>query len=112
MSTATMATTKPNKANAYLVKEIMEASPEKLLLKVYDYAIIHCQKGDMEKTNKAISELIYSLDFNDEKGKQIAFQLLRLYQFAQDEMRKGNKEIVLNILNGLRDTWSESFNNN
>ena len=58
-----------NKANAYLTKEIMEASQEKLLIKIYDFAIVNCQKGDLEKTNKAITQLINALNFEDEKAR-------------------------------------------
>ncbi|MBI9073611.1 MAG: flagellar protein FliS [Melioribacteraceae bacterium] len=101
----------PNRANAYLVKEILEASPQKLLLKIYDYAIVNCQKGDMIKTNNAIGELIYSLDFNDDKGKDISQQLLRLYQYAQEEMRRGERDNVLSILTNLRNTWVQVFEN-
>lgn len=101
-----------NKANAYLTKEIMEASQEKLLIKIYDFAIVNCQKGDLEKTNKAITQLINALNFEDEKAREIAVGLYRLYQFAQDQMRKGKHEITLKILSDLRETWLIVFNRN
>ncbi len=98
-----------NKAKAYLLKEINEASPQKLLLKIYDLAIQSYQKGDFARANKAVAELINSLNFSDEKAKEISFGLLRLYQFAQDQARKNNLEVSIRILQELRDTWSILF---
>jgi len=98
-----------NPAHTYLMKEILEASPQELLIKLYDFAIINCQKRDTIKTNNAIQELINSLRFDDEKAKEISIGLLRLYQFCQDQMRKGNIEIVKKILTELRDTWKDAF---
>ncbi|MFH0733402.1 MAG: flagellar export chaperone FliS [bacterium] len=98
-----------NKANAYLLKEISEASPQKLIIKLYDLAIVCYQKGDFAKANKAVTELINSLNFVDEKAKEISFGLLRLYQFAQEQARKGNLEVSIKILQELRDTWTLVF---
>ncbi|NLT51300.1 MAG: flagellar protein FliS [Ignavibacteria bacterium] len=97
------------RANSYLVKEILEASPQKLILKIYDFAIANCQRKDMVKTNKAVSELIISLNFEKDETKPISMQLLRLYQFVQDQTRKGEFDIALQILSGLRTTWQEAF---
>jgi len=99
-----------NKANAYLAKEILEATPQKLLIKIYDYAIVHCKKGDMLKTNNALQELINALNYDLEEAKEITKGLLMLYQFCQDQMRKGNSEIVGEILATLKETWISAFN--
>ncbi len=96
--------------NQYLVKEIMDASPQQLLLKIYDFAILNCQRQDMVKTNNAIQELINSLNFEDESAREISIGLLRLYQFCQEQMRKKEYEIVYKILSELRDTWRNAFN--
>lgn len=98
------------KVNPYLEKEILEASPQKLLLKVYDFAIANCQRGDIEKTNKAIQVLINALNFEDPQAREISAGLFRLYEFAQDQMRKRNSENALKILVELRDTWMTIFN--
>lgn len=100
------------KLNPYLVKEILEATPQKLILKLYDFAILSCQKGDMIKTNQAISELIRGLNFDDDRVKEISTGLLSLYQFAQEQMRQKNYGVVLKILTELRDTWKTVFNSN
>jgi len=101
-----------NKANAYLTKEILDASQEKLLLKVYDFAIVNCQRGNIEKTNKGLTLLMNALNFDDEKALEISSGLFRLYQFAQDQMRKGKSEITLKILSDLREVWVVVFNKN
>ncbi len=95
--------------NPYFVKEIMEASPQQLLIKLYDFAIINCQKHDLYKTNAAIQELINSLRYDRDDVKEISIGFLRLYQYCQNEMRKKNYEIVLEIMTGLRNSWLEAF---
>lgn len=100
-----------NVANQYLVKEIMEATPQKLLLKVYDFAILNCQKRDLIKTNKAIQVLISSLSYETEEVKNVSIGLFKLYQYCQDKMREGNYDEVYKILTELRKSWSGIFNN-
>lgn len=99
-----------NQMNTYLVKEIMEASPQQLLIKVYDFAIVNCQRKNIEKTNKALQELINALSFEGEEVKKISIGLFKLYQFCQEEMRKHNYDIVLKILTELREAWRNAFN--
>jgi len=99
-----------NRLNPYLVKEIMEATPQQLLIKIYDFAILNCQKQNLVKTNKAIQELINGLRFDDETTKEVAIGLYKLYQFCQEQMRKQNYEIVHKILVELRETWQKAFN--
>lgn len=100
---------KNNKLNPYLVKEIMEATPQQLLIKVYDFAILHCQKHDLYKTNAALQQLISALRFDREDVKVISLGFLKLYQYCQEQMRKKNYPIVLEILSGLRKSWLDAF---
>ncbi len=101
---------KTNPVNNYLVKEILEADPKQIIMKIYDYAILNCQKKDLAKTTQAIQELINSLKFDDENISSISIGLLRLYQYCQDQMRKQNYDIVYRILTDLRSTWISIFN--
>ena len=110
MNTTAFAQSKTAPLNPYLVKEILEASPQKLLIKIYDFAITHCQLQDMVKTNRALDELINSLNFDDEKAREVSIGLLRLYQYCQDQMRKKNNDIVYKILTDLKDAWQTIFN--
>ncbi len=109
MYNATMQHARAKRVNAYLSKDILDASPQKLLIKVYDYAITNCRKNDMLKTNKALSELINSLNFENNETKEFSLGLMSLYQFCQDQMRKGKNEIVENILTELRTSWIDIF---
>lgn len=112
MYAATMARGRAKRVNAYLSKDVLDASPQKLLLKVYDYAIANCRKNDMPNTNKALSELINALNFENSETKEFSLGLMSLYQFCQDQMRKGKSEIVEKILVELRDSWVDIFTNN
>lgn len=109
MYNATMQHARAKRVNVYLSKDILDASPQKLLIKVYDYAITNCRKNDMLKTNKALSELINSLNFENNETKEFSLGLMSLYQFCQDQMRKGKNEIVENILTELRASWLDIF---
>ena len=112
MNTTAYSQNKTTQLNPYLVKEILEASPQKLLLKIYDFAITNCQLHDMLKTNRALDELINALNFEDEKAREISIGLLKLYQYCQEQMRKKNYDIVYKILVDLRDAWITIFKTN
>lgn len=98
--------------NRYLVNEIMGASQEELILKVYDFAIANSKLKNLEKTNKAIQVLIDSLSFATEESSKMSVELLRIYQFCQDQARKQNFSMVETMLTDLRDTWIQVFENN
>jgi len=74
-----------NPADVYLTKEIMEATPQKLLLKVYDFSIQQALQKNMIKTNRGIQVLIESLNFEVADARSISIELLRLYQYCQDQ---------------------------
>ncbi len=100
------ARTQGRKTNPYLTKEIMEASQEKLLLKTYDFAIVHCKKGDNRKANKAIDVLINGLDIQHQVGRE----LYSLYVFCKEQLNEGNNEIACEILTSLKEAWITAFN--
>jgi len=100
---------KNSKLNPYFVKEILESNQQQLLIKVYDFAIVNCQKHDLYKTNAALQELINALRWDREDIKEVSIGFLKLYQFCQKEMRSKNYDIVLEILTGLRNSWLEAF---
>lgn len=112
MYQSTLLNKQGNRANAYLVKEILEADQKKLMLKIYDYAIVNSRKGDMARTNKALGELINALDFETPETKQVSIGLMKLYQFCQDQMRKSEYDIVTRILTDLREAWVKAFKQN
>ncbi len=91
---------------AYQNNHILSMSPTQLILKVYDIAIVSIKKRDAIRANRAIQELINSLDF--EYG-DIPKGLYRLYQFCQHSLRQKNFEDSLPILEELRETWAKAF---
>lgn len=109
MYNTTLAQKKSGKLNPYLVKEIMESTPQQLLIKLYDFTIASCQRHNLEKTNAGLQELINSLKFEPKEVKEVAFGFLKLYRFCQEEMRKQNYTIVYKILTELRDEWKKAF---
>lgn len=95
--------------NQYVTNDILNASPEQLIMKVYDFAIINCQKHNMVKTNEALQVLINALNFDKQEAKEIAVGLLRIYTYCQHEMRKKNYEIVHRVLSELKETWETAL---
>lgn len=101
-----------SKLNPYLTNQILNSSPEQLLIKVLDFAVVHSEKKDMIKTNIAIQELIGILRFDDDTYKDLSINLIRLYQYCQDQARKNNFVIVTKILTELRQSWLQAIQNN
>lgn len=99
-----------NRLNPYLLKEILEATPQQLLIKTFDFAIVNCQRHNLEKTNAALQQLINALSFETEEVKNISIGFLRLYTYCQDQMRKKNYDEVIKILTELRNEWMKAFN--
>ena len=115
------------KLKNYQDVSLKTASPEEILLKLYEAAIkstkkaIHAiEKGDLKTKGEKIShlqaiiiELHTSLDF--EKGGEIAKNLSSLYDFIIRHITKANLEInaeplkdVLKILNNLYSGWVQA----
>ena len=66
--------------NQYLTNEILNASPEQLIMKVYDFAILNCQRQNLVKTNDALQVLITALNFDDPRAKEVAVGLFKIYR--------------------------------
>ena len=95
--------------NQYRTDDIMSYNQERLLLKVYDIAIINCKRHDMIKTNDAIQVLVDALSFETNDTIEVSSGLLRLYLYCQDQMRLKKYSETEAILTSLRDTWINSF---
>jgi flagellar protein FliS len=124
-----MLNTMPN-ANAYArykQSSIETASPEKLLLMLFDGGIkflnlgnLAIEQKDYSSANKwfvkvqdILSELMVSLDID--KGGEIASNLYKLYEFYRNEVVKANitknAELlppVLEFFRLYRDMWAEA----
>jgi len=92
--------------------DILNITPEQLIIKVYDFAILNCQKHNLVKTNYALQELINALNFEDPAMKEISVGLFRLYLYCQDKMRKKEYEVVEKVLTELKKSWESALNRN
>ena len=114
--------------NQYQRNQILTASPEQILIMLYDGAIQFCRQAaaldnennqalKLEKISKAfaiISEFSDSLDHHI--GGEIAADLDALYQFMLRELttyrrteEPGHLRTVTDMLIDLRQTWAEAI---
>ncbi len=95
------------KTNQYLVQKILTASPEQLIVYIYDAAIIACSRRDRMKASQAVQALINSLNFDSEKN--IATKFFQLYHYILNQINSNNFNEARNLLDDLRKTWSEAM---
>mgnify|MGYP006426362853 CR=1 FL=1 len=89
----------------YQQQSIKTASPERLVLKLYDLGIASCRRDDRSKVRAVLAELMSSLNF--EGGGEIAERLHGIYTFCMNEITTGDVTAVQELLEGLRDAWAE-----
>ncbi len=92
-----------NASLIYQRQAIMNASPLKLVVKMYDLLIQASYREDDKKVREILSGLIQGLNFDYEP----AGQLFELYRYCQDLSRKHRFEEIREILEPLRNTWDE-----
>ncbi len=117
---------KPQKLDSYKKSQIETADQLTLIIMLYDRAILLLNKAKKEilekkheekhhsltKARDIVFELIQSLD--QDKGGEIAFSLLRLYDFVIREIMDGDTNLntkaidnAKGILSELRESWKE-----
>ena len=101
-----MMTRKPKKVNPYLAQKIMTASPEQLILYIYDASISACGRKDHVRAAEAIQELINSLNF---KEKKVAGTFYHMYQHILTLIHKKQFNEALVLLREIRNTWAEAM---
>ena len=89
----------------YQQQAVRSASPEQLILKLYDHCIASCRRNDRTKVRAVLVELISSLDF--EQGGDIAHGLSSLYEYCLAESATGDLNAVEEVLCGLREAWKQ-----
>ena len=115
-----------NGSAIYKENQILNASPKKLIVLLYEGCIknlklaeISIAEKNIEKTNQVLikaqdilAELMNTLDF--EKGGEVAENLYRMYEYLASELVKANisknSEDVQSsrkIIEELRDAWIE-----
>ncbi len=114
-------------AKAYRRNSILNASPEKLVVMLYEGALQHLERARIDLSTKGkersalvgeslgkamaiIGELRASLDY--ENGDQIATELDRLYEFVLDRIYQANVErksehidAVVEVMKTLKEAW-------
>jgi flagellin-specific chaperone FliS len=86
----------------YRKQEVMAATPLRLVIMAYDLAIRSCDTQDMQTALKAVSALRDALDFD---YAEVAYNLLGLYQWVLDSIRKQNYAEAKKTLVELREAW-------
>lgn len=89
----------------YQEQAVLSASPEQLILKLYDLGISACKRSDRPKVRAVLVELMSALNF--EAGGELAERLYALYEFCLRESAIGDMGVVQRILEGLREAWYE-----
>ncbi len=115
-----------NSANAYKQQQILTASPEQLILMLYNgcikfinEAVAGIEEKNIEKTHNSciraqniVSELMHTLNMD----YPISAELFRLYEYVEYELVHGNmeknKERFNNgkrVITELREGWAEAM---
>lgn len=92
-------------ANPYVLQQTMTASPEKLILMLYEFGLRSCRAGERQKAAKVFVELISALDFD---YQEVAMEYFDLYRYALDQVHKGHFQNAIVVLEGLREVWESA----
>ncbi|MBD1401273.1 flagellar export chaperone FliS [Pelovirga terrestris] len=120
-----------NQMNLYKNAQILNASPEQILMMLYDGAIRFCREAQVamaakdlrtqaDKISRAMAIVTeFSNTLNREVGGEIAENLDALYAFMNRELVRANLEkdaggvkTVEVLLSDLRETWAEAIDLN
>lgn len=94
------------RANPYLTQKIMSASPEQLVVYIYDTAIAACGRKDKVKALQAINLLIKSLNFED---REVALRFYQVYNTILEFIDRKRFDEARNMLAEIRDTWVKAM---
>ena len=86
-------------------EELEGLTPARLLLKLYDVAIMSCDLQERERLVCALTELTAALSFDH---REISMPLFRIYDHCIRQGRAGHFGAVRAVLVQLRDAWSQS----
>jgi len=95
-----------NPQQVYQRQAIMNASPLKLVVKLYDLLLQATYRKDQKRVRELLSTLIESLNFDYDPAED----LFQLYQYCQDLARQEKYEEIRDILDPLRDAWEQAAN--
>lgn len=109
MRTTRLVVAKEKTLRSYQQSQILGLDPVQLIIKVYDFVILNCKKGDMTKASKGLVELISALNFD---CQEISLGLFRLYQYCMEKIKNKEFDEAVHILEGLRNAWTQSLPKN
>lgn len=95
------------KQNPYLVQKVLSASPEQLILYIYDAAIVACARKDRVKAAQAMQELINALNFEERK---VATTFYNMYQYILKLIHQQDYDDAKSMIKEIRDTWAKAMN--
>jgi len=114
-----------SQANVYREREVLTASPEKLIVIVFDHVLVNLYRARvaieannierrvqaLTKAREGVMELLSSVDV--ERGGPVAGNLLALYSFAIRELFEIGRtknvaklDAVFTVMNNLRDAFA------
>jgi flagellin-specific chaperone FliS len=94
-----------NASFGYRQQQIMTASPDHLILMLYDLALTACNQKDSVRLGRVLAELIDSLDFTYE---DVSTGFFRLYEYCLNLNREKQFDAVARIIKELRDSWAKA----
>ncbi len=90
----------------YQHQDVRSASPDRLIVKLYDLGVAACYRADRAQARAVVVELMSALDH--ERGGDLAARLYGLYVYCLHEATDGDLDAVADILSGLREAWQDS----
>jgi len=90
------------RAHEYRKHEVMGASPVRLVVMVYDFAIRACEQKDFNSATKAVSVLRDALDYD---YGEVAVGLFGIFQWCLDCIRNEDYHNAVVTLRELREAW-------
>jgi flagellin-specific chaperone FliS len=91
-----------SQSQVYRKQEVISATPLHLVIMAYDLAIRSCDQKDMPTALKAVSALRDALDYD---YAEIAMNLLSLYNWCLDCIRRQEYKQAKQTLFELREAW-------
>lgn len=85
----------------YQRQSVKQSSPEELITKLYDLAILSCYRNDKVKVKEILNTLIKSLNFEYE----ISSTLYELYDYCRNILDEEKYDEVRELLEPVRDAW-------
>ncbi|MCK5520032.1 MAG: hypothetical protein KAI81_02880 [Candidatus Marinimicrobia bacterium] len=96
-----------NQTNPYLVQKVMTASPEQLVLYVFDAASLACKRKDKDKAMQALQVLIGSLKFD---YHEIATNFYNTYHGIINVINQDKYDLATTMIADIKGTWQEAMN--